>query len=81
MNVDEMRKLNYTNEGPCIGQGGKTCGPGTQKQRGVCVDGIKEKCENYEPEREVDCEEACSALDPCPGKRITFSNYYYQGVI
>ena len=79
MNVDHKRLVNFTNDGPCIGLAGKKCGPGTQKQVGVCVDGIKQKCtgaypQRYTPVRTVACEEACSALEPCPGKCIYFSN-------
>jgi hypothetical protein len=79
VNIDEKREVNFTNTGPCIGQAEKTCGPGTQNQVGVCVDGIKEKCEVYQPTRIVDCEEACSALESCPGKRITFFKDYIYG--
>jgi hypothetical protein len=79
VNIDEKRDVNFTNSGPCIGQEEKTCGPGTQKQIGVCVDGIKEKCKTYQLNRTVDCEEASSALEPCQGKRMAFFKDYYYG--
>ena len=68
MYVDNKRLGNWTNIGPCEPlPKSKSCGPGEQKQRGICFDGINERCVSYTEERVISCDDAGTPLPKCPG--------------
>ena len=49
---------------------GKECGPGQQRQTGLCLDGTKYKCTVENIEQLVTCDEAKTSLPKCPGWNI-----------
>ena len=63
--------FNLTNVGPCVAiEMGKECGPGQQRQTGLCLDGTKYKCTVENIEQLVTCDEAKTSLPKCPGRNI-----------
>ena len=63
----------WANDGSCAGSGeDKTCGPGLQKQKRTCKDGIKpdgstDPCTVADREQSISCTDAGTALPVCVG--------------
>merc|ERR1719245_849703 len=56
----------WTNDGGCDATGlDKTCGPGTQKQKRTCIDGVSNKCSDTDITRTISCNDAGTALPEC----------------
>ena len=56
----------WNNDGGCDATGDdKTCGPGTQKQKRTCIDGVTNKCSETDTDRTVSCHDAGTALPDC----------------
>ena len=56
----------WINDGGCDATGDdKTCGPGTQKQKRSCIDGVTNKCSETDTDRTVSCHDAGTALPDC----------------
>ena len=52
----------------------KSCGPGSQKQTRICIDGTTDKCKKADKEQIISCKDAGTPLPECPGKRCYPAN-------